>query len=308
MDRLGLGYAVLAERNPRLIYASLSGFGQTGPYRDRPAHDLNYIALAGLLGFNVDADGEPVVPAVQVADLGAASFGAIGILAAVVARHTTGKGQAIDVSLFGSAVAWLPTLLGSRGETPPLAGGLPQYGVYRTSDGQHVTLGALEPKFWLAFLERVGRLELAPLAAGGEAQRASLRTELRALFASKTRAEWETCLADVDTCFAPVLSLDEAMADPQAQALGLFGAAPQARVNCSLRRRSRSRRRLPASRRPPPQLGEHTREVLAELGLDDDQLRDLARRRHDLAEPRFGCVALAATLLDQPLRRSTTAG
>src|SRR5437870_3103303 len=101
MDRLGLAYEdVLSKRNPRLIYATLSGFGRTGPYRDRAGHDLNYLALAGVLGYNVDRQGQPVPPAVQVADLGAASLAAVAILAAVIARQHTGRGQALDVSLF----------------------------------------------------------------------------------------------------------------------------------------------------------------------------------------------------------------
>src|SRR5438270_4360279 len=153
MDRLGVGYAVLAERNPRLIYATLSGFGQSGPYRDRAGHDLNYLALAGVLGYNVGHDRQPVPPAVQVADLGGGTLAAVAILAAVVSRQQTGRGQAVDVSLFGAAVAWLPTLIASLfsqgralapGE-PTLAGGLPQYGVYQTADGRCVALGALEP-------------------------------------------------------------------------------------------------------------------------------------------------------------------
>src|SRR5438128_3707246 len=133
MDRLGLGYeAVLSAANPRLIYATLSGYGQSGPYRDRAGHDLNYLALAGVLGYNVDRSGQPVPPGVQVADLGAGTFGAVAILAAVIARQQTGRGQSVDVSLFGSAVAWLPTLIAAlfaRGQSlppgePALAGGL----------------------------------------------------------------------------------------------------------------------------------------------------------------------------------------
>ena len=288
MDRLGVGYSILAERNPRLVYATLSGFGQSGPYRDRPGHDLNYLALAGMLGLNAARDGDPIPPAVQVADLGGGSLAAVGILAAVFAAQQTGRGQFLDVSLYASAVAWLPTLVAARemagrapvpGE-PPLAGGLPQYDVYPTRDGRYVSLGALEPKFLLAFLERVGRLDLAPLAAGGQAERERLRAELRAVFATRTQAEWVACLADVDTCFAPVLTLDEAMADPQAQALGLFTSVEHPQLG-----------RLPqlgspfdfsstpaAIRRPPPALGEHTREILAELGLADEQVLALVER------------------------------
>jgi crotonobetainyl-CoA:carnitine CoA-transferase CaiB-like acyl-CoA transferase len=263
MDRLGLGYDVLAQRNPRLIYASLSGFGQSGPYRDRPGHDLNYLALAGVVGYNVGRDGHPVPMAVQVADLGAGSFAAIAILAAVVSRQQTGRGQSVDVSLFASAVSWLPTLVAPLFATgvslspgqPTLAGGLPQYDVYRTADDRFVTLGALEPKFFANFLERVGRPELASVR-----DRELLRSELQQLFGARTLAEWVACLDGVDTCFAPVNTLEEAVGDPQAVALGLFAdgqlAPPFAYSDTPA-----------AIRRPPPALGEHTREVLEELGL-----------------------------------------
>jgi crotonobetainyl-CoA:carnitine CoA-transferase CaiB-like acyl-CoA transferase len=272
MDRLGLGYEVLAQRNPRLIYATLSGYGQSGPYRDRAGHDLNYLALAGVLGYNVDRQGQPVPPGVQVADLGAGTFGAVAILAAVIARQHTGRGQAVDVSLFGSAIAWLPTLIASLfavgqslppGE-PNLAGGLAQYDVYATADGRHVTLGALEPKFLLNFLTCVGRPELMALVAGDTADRERLRTELRAIFASKTSAEWRLCLADVDTCFAPVNTLDETLHDPQVAALGLFTSVEHARLGTLPQIAAPfAFSDTPASvRRPPPDLGEHNHEIL----------------------------------------------
>jgi crotonobetainyl-CoA:carnitine CoA-transferase CaiB-like acyl-CoA transferase len=275
MDRLGLSYAVLAERNPRLIYASLSGFGQAGPYRDRPAHDLNYLALAGVLGYNVDAAGHPFPPAVQVADLGAGTFGAVAILAAVIARQQTGQGQAVDVSLYGSAVAWLPTLIASLFATgtavppgePMLAGGLAQYDVYATADGRYVTLGALEPKFLANFLNAVGQPELIALAATAQG-RHRLREALRGLFATRTLAEWTAALAGVETCFAPVNTLAEAVDDPQAQALGMFTSVEHPRLGSlpQLAPPFAFSATPAAIRRPPPDLGEHNAEILAELG------------------------------------------
>jgi crotonobetainyl-CoA:carnitine CoA-transferase CaiB-like acyl-CoA transferase len=288
MDRLGVGYSVLSARNPRLIYATLSGFGQSGPYRDRPGHDLNYLALAGVLGYNVDRQAQPVTPAVQVADLGGGTLGALAILAAVLSRQQTGVGQSVDVSLFASAVAWLPTLIASLFTTghspapgePMLAGGLPQYDVYATRDGRHVTLGALEPKFLANFCERVGRPDLLAMATGDAAQRAQLRVELGSILAARTRDEWVECLKDVDTCFAPVNTLEEALDDPQVKALGLFtsvdhprlGHLPQIAPPFTFSATAAS------VRRPPPELGEHTAEVLGELGLSDDEVGDLRAR------------------------------
>jgi crotonobetainyl-CoA:carnitine CoA-transferase CaiB-like acyl-CoA transferase len=282
MDRLGLGYAALRERNPRLIYATLSGFGQSGPDAQRPAHDLNYVALSGLLGFNADAQGRPVVPAVQVADLGGGALAAVGILGAVVARERTGSGQRVDTSLFGAAVSWLPTLFASTlgaGASPapgrpPLAGGLPQYDIYATRDGRYVTLGALEPRFFQAFAAAVGRPDLVGLDTAG------LRRELRELFASRSLAEWERSLRAVETCFAPVSTLDEAVHDPQADALGLFTSVLHPRLG-QLEQIGPpfALSATPAGVRfPPPDLGEHTAAVLAEIGLTEPEVRALAAR------------------------------
>jgi crotonobetainyl-CoA:carnitine CoA-transferase CaiB-like acyl-CoA transferase len=183
----------------------------------------------------------------------------------------------VDVSLFGSAIAWLPTLIGSLfslghslppGE-PSLAGGLAQYDVYATSDGRHVTLGALEPKFLLNFLNVscVGRPELRSLATGGRAQREQLRTELRAIFASRTLAEWTESLQEVDTCFAPVNTLEETLIDPQVAALGLFTSVEHARLGplAQIAPPFVFSDTPTSVRRPPPDLGEHNAEILGEM-------------------------------------------
>jgi crotonobetainyl-CoA:carnitine CoA-transferase CaiB-like acyl-CoA transferase len=269
-----VGYDRLEQRNPRLVFASLSGFGQTGPYRDRAAHDLNYLALAGVLGYNVDAAGTPVLPAVPPADLGGGALAALAILAAVIGRGQTGRGQALDVSLFGSAVALLPTLIAplfSAGQpappgTPILAGGLAQYAVYRTADGRFLSVGALEPHLWQNFLAAVDRLDLLPLATGAAAEQATLRTELAALFASRPLRTWLSDLAGVDTCVAPVQTLTETLADPHVDAQGLVGSVTHPRLG-PLHQLSPpfSLSDTPARiERPPPDLGADTDAVLAE--------------------------------------------
>jgi crotonobetainyl-CoA:carnitine CoA-transferase CaiB-like acyl-CoA transferase len=240
------------------------------------------VALSGLLGFNVDAEGRPVLPAVQVADMGGGALAAVAILGAVVARERTGAGQRVDTSLFGAAVSWLPTLFASMlmAGAPPgpgkplLAGGLPQYDIYLTRDGRYVTLGALEPRFLQAFAEAVGRPDLLRLDATG------LRRELRQLFASRSLADWEGSLASVETCFAPVRTLEEAVQDPQAEALGLFTSV----VHPRLGRLEQigppfTLSETPANvRLPPPELGQHSATVLAEIGLTETEVRTLAAR------------------------------
>jgi crotonobetainyl-CoA:carnitine CoA-transferase CaiB-like acyl-CoA transferase len=282
MDRLGLDYPHLSGLNPRLIYATLSGFGQAGPYRDRAGHDLNYVALAGLLGLNAPPAGAPLVPSVQVADLGGGLLAAVAILAAVVARTRTGRGQRVDCSLFEAALAWLPAVFASYSQLgrspapgePMLSGGLPRYDVYRTSDGRYVALGALEAPFFEAFVERAGCRNV--LSMDPDSQRA----ELRRVISARSRGEWLELIADVDTCFAPVNTLDEMLDDPQVQAASLvsalddarFGRSPRLGIPCTLSD-------TPGSiRRPPPALGEHTSEILAEVGVGPEGLRDLAAR------------------------------
>jgi crotonobetainyl-CoA:carnitine CoA-transferase CaiB-like acyl-CoA transferase len=214
-----------------------------------------------------------------VADLGGGTFGALAILAAVLARQQTGAGQFVDTSLFGSAVAWLPTLIAglfAEGQPPApgeprLAGGLAQYDVYRTADGRFISLGALEPKFWLTFLEQIGRPELAQQPTD------AARAALREVFSQRTYAEWCALLGPVETCWAPVHTLDEALADPQLQALGLLQhiehprLGPLAQLGPPF-----SFSATPASlRRPPPELGQDTAALLSELGLGDADLEHL---------------------------------
>jgi crotonobetainyl-CoA:carnitine CoA-transferase CaiB-like acyl-CoA transferase len=275
MERLGLGYERLAQANPRLVYCALTGYGPHGPYRDRPGHDLNYIGLAGLLDLTGEREGPPVIPGAQVADLAGALWAAIGILLTLVARERTGRGQRVDASFLGAALACLPVAVArQRGGQPmarggsDLTGGVVCYQVYETADGRYVTLAALEPHFWAGFCRAVGREGLmgeqfAPAVPGQPAYEA-----LRALFRSRTRQEWVDLLAEVDACCEPVYRLAEALASPPVQALRMVaaeGLLPPVRLSGQGER----------SAEPAPTLGQHTGALLVELGYTPAEVERL---------------------------------
>jgi len=262
LARLGLEPAAARAANPGLVWCSISGYGQDGPYRDRPGHDLNYQAYSGALGLNVGPDGRVATPGLQAGDLSASLAAVVGILLALLERERTGRGRDVDASMLDALVSIQALTLGNHlGGDPAvpgrllLAGGLPSYGVYRARDGRHVALGILEPKFWRVFCEVVDR----PAWLERQLDDA-LRPELEALFASRTRDEWRVILENSGCCAAPVLDYDEVLADDQVRARGLVGEARPAPP---------VRFRPPVAARPdapfPTRPGEHTRAVLAEL-------------------------------------------
>jgi crotonobetainyl-CoA:carnitine CoA-transferase CaiB-like acyl-CoA transferase len=277
MDKLGVGWKVLEARNPRLVMCSISGYGQTGPYRERAGHDLNYIGLAGVLGMTGPAGGAPQMPGIQIADLaGGALWGAVGILGALTGRERTGTGGHVDISMTEGALALLAPELGNadaagtqptRG-TETLNGGLACYGVYRTKDGLHLSVGGLEPKFFLGFNEAIGRKgDLSELIAPPSEQ-ARVRGEIQAILETKTRAEWEAIFARTDVCCEPVLEASELAAHPLHQAREVFfrlDGALQVRTPVGEAKATR----------PAPKLGQHTAEVLGEFGFTPDEIAAL---------------------------------
>ncbi len=224
MDKLGLGYERLKGINPGLVYCAITGFGQDGPYRDRPGHDINYIAMGGVLDQIGMKDGPPVLPTIQIADLSSAFWSAIAILAGVIRSKATGKGTFIDVSMMDAVLSWLPIHLAqyaATGRAPAkgdflLGGGLPCYRVYETADGAYVTLGALEEKFWKVFCQAVERMDLLPHQFSQDPQ---VLEEIEVLFRSKTLEEWlELTCATEDLLLYPLNSLSDLMDDPQVKA------------------------------------------------------------------------------------------
>jgi len=220
MDRLGLGYAVLAAENPRLVYCAISGYGARGAWAQRAGHDINYLGLAGVLDQIGAAGGPPVVPNFQIADLlGGAAAAVSGILAAALDARSSGRGRFVDVSMtdavLSQAVFALCGLL-ARGTSPPrggdtLSGGVPCYGVYETADGRYLAVGALERKFWSRLCEALGRPDLEAFHLEGGERGAFARAELAAVFRAHPLAHWTSLLEGVDCCVTPVLKIEEAM-------------------------------------------------------------------------------------------------
>ncbi|MGZ3405187.1 MAG: CaiB/BaiF CoA transferase family protein [Polyangia bacterium] len=277
LDKLGVGFAALSRENPKLIMLSISGYGQNGPLRDRAGHDLNYIALGGVLGVAGPPDRPPPTPAIQLADVaGGALFGAVGILAALFERERTGRGQQVDVSMCEGALAFLIPELGNydaSGKPPKrggelLIGGAASYGVYRTKDGRFLSVGALEPKFWAAFNQAIGRpVDLSELI-GDDAAQQKVRAEIQAILETKTRDEWEQILVG-DVCVEPVLSVDELAAHPQHRARGMF-------FEIDGLQQTRTPFGHVEGHRPPPTLGGDGAAILREAGFSDgdiDRLR-----------------------------------
>ena len=276
LDRLGVGYERLREENPGLVYGAITGYGQDGPGRDRSGHDLNYLGLNGILGLSGEADGPPVPSAAQVADLGGGALMAVvGVLIALRERERSGQGQQVDCSMFDGSLSLLAMLAAEmlaggavprRGELR-LAGGIVCYRPYRCADG-YVTLGALEPKFWSAFCQGVGREDLAGHAfdpPGSEAHRT-----VSEIFAERTREQWRAFAAEHDCCLEPVLDLDEALSGELVAAREMVVSLDQPGADQPVRLLGLPFKlsRTPGDpvRAPGPGLGEHTRDVLREAG------------------------------------------
>ncbi len=280
LDRLGLGYEQLKEVNPSIIYCAISGYGQDGPARLRAGHDLNYAGYSGILDYNRGPNGEPAMPPTQLGDLAGGSYmSVIGILTSLVGRAQTGEGRMIDVSMTEGVMSLLPlattAYLNTHKAPKPghssLDGGLPCYNIYETKDGKHVTLAALEQKFWHTFCTRIGHLELLPFhLPHGPAEREEAMNMLRTIFKTKTRDEWVADLADLDTCVGPVYSIDEALNDPQAQARGVTVSSGAGQEDL---RTLTSFPRISGvdveQHHTPPTLGEHTHEILHSFGYSD---------------------------------------
>lgn len=295
MPRLNADYTTLSRINPRLVYCSLSGFGQDGPYRDLPAHDLNYLAISGVLNLIGAVDRPPAIPLNIIADYGgAAMHGVVGVLLALYARHRTGRGQHVDI-------AYLDATLSLLAATPLMAnafadGVLPQrghgpytglyafYTTYETRDGRRLSVGCSEPWLWQNLCAALGRSDLAPysrrlehLTRAPSPEEAGVREQLQAIFLQRTRADWLAYLADKNVCIGPVHTAAEVFADPQVQHRQMLlehrtstgDVVHQAGIALKLSDTPGSVRHL------GPRLGEHTAEVLSALGYSETEQQRL---------------------------------
>jgi alpha-methylacyl-CoA racemase len=270
---LGLGYEVLQELNPQVILCSMSGYGQTGSMAAAAGHDINYLAHAGLLGLFAGPDGAPIVPGVQVADVGGGSLpAAIGVLAALLERAQTGRGRHLDIALargaaaFG-AIAYTAALSGAT-EAPGtglLDGGAPCYRCYEAADGRYLALGALEPRFFARFCELAGRPELGAKGFRWGEAAAETIASLKTLFKERTAAQWLALCEGHDVCLSLVRSPAEAMADPSLdQAIDSVGGFPVVTAHVGAP--------PPPRERGPSQLGADAPAVAERLGIPPEIL------------------------------------
>jgi crotonobetainyl-CoA:carnitine CoA-transferase CaiB-like acyl-CoA transferase len=279
MTKLGVDYDALRKVNDKIILCSISGYGQTGPYVKRAGHDLNYIGLAGVLAMGGDRGGFPKLPGVQIADLaGGALWGATAVLGALVGRDRGAGGAHLDISMTEGAMALLAAEVGAMdasGEQPTrgtteLNGRLACYGVYRTSDDRYLSVGALEPKFWVQFNAAIGRKgDMADVIAPIERQE-EIRAEIQGIIGGKTFAEWSEILSGFDACAEPILELNELPEHPLHKEREVFFRTSEDGVL-----QMRTPVGQPVGERAAPTLGQHTQEVLEQFGFSAAEIEEL---------------------------------
>ena len=299
MKRLGADYDTIKAMNPRIVYCSLSGFGQNGPYRDYPAHDGNYLSLAGVLGLIGEAGRKPVFPLNIVADYaGASMHGALGIMFALFARERTGRGQHVDVSYLDTSVALLAATPNMRffwsdGQAPKrgegfLGGSYPYYAVYETKDARLITIGCTEPWLWANFCKAIDRPDFVKFARqpdqfvrAANAEEVRCREEIEAIIRTRTRDEWYDYLVKADVCVGKVYDPEEMVKDPQVLARDMIVEVhhPQHGAVKQFGQPIKLSDTPGGVRTAAPAAGEHTDQVLKELGLGAGEIAAMREKK-----------------------------
>ena len=283
MERLGLGPEECLERNPRLVFGRMTGWGQHGPLAHAAGHDINYISIGGALGAMGHPDRPPSPPLNLVGDFGGgAMYLLAGVLAALVERASSNKGQVIDAAMTDGTASLLTPFYGmmamgmwtTQRSDNRLDGGAHYYGSYTCSDGKHISIGSIEPQFYALLLELCGIDDPEFLKQNEKESWASLRQKLEELFATKTQAQWCELLEGTDVCFAPVLNLAEAPQHPHNEARASFVDFEGVTQPAPAPRFSRSQSSIQSA---AAIAGEHSEEILKDWGFDDHTIAELAR-------------------------------
>ncbi|WP_034659096.1 CaiB/BaiF CoA transferase family protein [Robertmurraya massiliosenegalensis] len=277
MARLGLSYEDLKVINPKLIYCAITSFGQSGPYKDVPAHDINFLSYSGLLDLQGERERKPIISPVQIGDIGGGSLMAtIGILIALLGARKTREGQFVDISMLDGVISWMQATLPQylttnylpkRGESP-LSGGKACYQIYETKDGRYLAVGALEHKFWERFCTVIEKEVLIPYHEAGDEVQIRMIEEIQVVIKMKTLSEWEKQFANVDACVTPILTLEEMVNHPQVKHRQMIEEVYHSDSGTihHIANPIKLSRSKANSLRPAPALGEHNKEIFEELG------------------------------------------
>jgi len=277
--KLGCDFESIREVNHRIVYCSLTGFGQTGPYKDLPGHDINFLALSGFLSLN--GKTEPVVPALQVGDLAGGMLAALTITTALIARQNRSEAQFIDASMLDALLSWLtiPLALHRSENASMLAGDRPYYRVYRTRDSGYLTVAAIEPQFWEELCRLISRPDLLPDQHSPEPRRTEVIEAIQSVLAQKTSREWFTIMRQHKLPCAPMLTLDGVLNDPHARERHMLIEKDRLTRGLTYVGSPCKITGLDAvDLFPSPKLGQHTTELLKKVGYAEREIADILQK------------------------------
>lgn len=270
VEKLKIDYPTIKNINPQIIYCSLSGYGQTGPYKERSSHDINYISLSGILNLT-GKEKEIVIPPVQIADIGGALISALTIIASLYKRRETKTGEYIDVAMLDTTFIFSIMIFAKyfadreriEREKFFLSGGVPCYNIYKTKDERFISIGALELKFWEKFCREIKREDLISLQFAGGEEGERVKKEIQEIIKEKTLKEWQEFFKDKDLCVEPVLEIEDVISFPQIEERGIF-------LDKEIDFPAKFFTFKPVSYLKAPELGEHTEEILKEIGYEKE--------------------------------------